>query len=278
MSNIVDMLGLQNSLNFQEEKDKESVALYGSHEVERALVDPGSELEQSLKPFVRCPSRTAVQRELPNALQFKADLLGKTDESHEALPTMAHVDLERRCQVCQQESTARHVTVKAMRLACLKYRSGQVRHWGKPHDRMALIKVQSKLVEEHSKQIKAIMAAKTAMEKTRDVHSQEAEVKQYSIRLQDYGGLRDSGLHSLESDGGVSGGMKPKNEGMSPDYGEGKRDQRWRVMTQLPRNDDQYRVEEFNPDLSTEQRMSRTSELIQSTPHQSAERASGGGI
>lgn len=45
MQNIVDLLGLQNSLNFQEEKDKESVALYGGQEIEKALVEPGSELE-----------------------------------------------------------------------------------------------------------------------------------------------------------------------------------------------------------------------------------------
>ena len=96
---------------------------------------------------------------------------------------MAHVDLERQCQVCQQESTSRHITVKAMRLACLKYRSGQVEHWGKLYSRMELIKMQMELIDKHSKQIRAIVAAKVAMEKARDAHGKEADVKEYSIRL-----------------------------------------------------------------------------------------------
>lgn len=45
MINIVDLLALQNSLNLHEEKDKESISLYGSSEIEKALVEPGSDLE-----------------------------------------------------------------------------------------------------------------------------------------------------------------------------------------------------------------------------------------
>lgn len=140
-----------------------------------------------------------AQAEPPNALQFKADLLGGGHEKQESLATMAHLDLDRRCQVCQQESAARHVTVKAMRFACLKYRSGQVRHFSKLYKRMDLIKIQEELVEQHTKQIQAIMASKVAMEQARDAHGKAADVPQYSVRLQDLGVAKDSTLAKSSS-------------------------------------------------------------------------------
>ena len=107
-----------------------------------------------------------------------------------------------------------------MRLACLKYRSGQVKHWGKLYDRMKLIQAQASLIDEHSKQIKAIMSSKADMERVRDAAGKEADFKQYSIRLQDYGVLRESARPSPESDGPTSGGLKLNNVDLSPSYVE----------------------------------------------------------
>lgn len=77
--------------------------------------------------------------------------------------------------------------MKAMKLACLKYQSGQVSHMGKPYDRMKLIKVQEDLIEQHSRNIKTILKSKQLMEK-----GGVGEVPNFDIRVQDHGvSLRD---------------------------------------------------------------------------------------
>lgn len=75
---------------------------------------------------------------------------------------------------------------KAMKIACLKYRSGLVSHYGKTYDRMRLIKIQEDLVEQHVNQLKAIEGGKNAMEVSRDIIN-DGNVKKYSTRLQDFG-------------------------------------------------------------------------------------------
>ena len=87
-----------------------------------------------------------------------------------------------------------------MKIACLKYRSGKVRHGDQWHDRMKLIKIQEELLEQHRLQIKAIVGGKHAMEKSRDL-IKDGKVTQYVIRLQEYG-------ISLENDEPVVIGRK----------------------------------------------------------------------
>lgn len=79
-----------------------------------------------------------------SALSFKTNLLGsglKGGDQGAGADSRAHLELEKRCQVCQQDGNSRHNIVKAMKLACLKYRSGKVNHLGQWYERMKLIKI-----------------------------------------------------------------------------------------------------------------------------------------
>jgi hypothetical protein len=117
------------------------------------------------------------------ALAFGADLLG----SGLARPEdNAHIEIEKRCQICNQDNNSRHYVTKAMKIACLRYRSGLVSHYGKTYDRMKLIRIQEDLVEQHVLQLKAIEGGKNAMEMSRDIIN-DGNVKKYSTRLQDFG-------------------------------------------------------------------------------------------
>jgi hypothetical protein len=53
-----------------------------------------------------------------------------------------HIDLDIRCQVCLADNNSRHNVIKAMKIACIKYRSGKVCHYGVWYDRLKLIKIQ----------------------------------------------------------------------------------------------------------------------------------------
>jgi hypothetical protein len=52
MANIVELIGLQNSLNFQEEKDKHSIALVSGLPSDKAGADPGSQDDRAARAFM----------------------------------------------------------------------------------------------------------------------------------------------------------------------------------------------------------------------------------
>lgn len=62
MQNIIELIRIQNSLNFQEEKDKNSISLVGGQESDKQGTEFGSKEEAQAKKFVR---RTSL-------LQFQA--------------------------------------------------------------------------------------------------------------------------------------------------------------------------------------------------------------
>ena len=173
MQNIIELIRIQNSLNFQEEKDKNSIALVGGQESDKQGTEFGSKEEAQAKKFVR---RTSL-------LQYKAgDADDKLKESAPAAGAMAHVEIQRTCQICQADQVQRHAILKAMKLACLKYQSGSVTHYGKQYDRMKLIKVQEDLIDQHARNIKTILKSKQIME-TGGV----GEAPNFDIRVQDHG-------------------------------------------------------------------------------------------
>ena len=149
IGNILELLRLQNSLNFQEEKDKSQISLLGSSEPEKSLADIGSTVDEKGKSFMRAPDKSG--------LSFGADLLGSSLARPE---DNAHVEIEKRCQICNQDNNSRHYVTKAMKIACLKYRSGLVKHYGQTYDRLKLIKIQEDLVEQHIQQLRAIEGGK----------------------------------------------------------------------------------------------------------------------
>ena len=53
IANIMELIGLHNSLAFQEEKDKSTVSLYGSAEQEVAAADIGGRADERANHFMR---------------------------------------------------------------------------------------------------------------------------------------------------------------------------------------------------------------------------------
>ena len=101
IANIIELVGLQNSLAFQEEKDKNTISLHASAEAEVAAADVGSRADERGNQFVRlAPAQNS------SALSFKTNLLAsgsRADGGQEGAPgadSRAHVELEKRCQVC----------------------------------------------------------------------------------------------------------------------------------------------------------------------------------
>lgn len=172
---MLELLRLQNSLNFQEEKDKASISLLGATDNDKVLADIGSVTDEKGKSYMRAPDKSG--------LAYGADLLGS---GLARVEDNAHVEIEKRCQVCNQDNNSRHYVNKAMKIACLKYKSAPVSHYGKTYDRMKLIKIQEDLVQQHCLQLRAIEGGKNAMEKSRDILN-DGNVKNYDMRLQDYG-------------------------------------------------------------------------------------------
>jgi len=125
MTNIIELVRLHNSLGFQEEKDKASISLYGSDNPDLYQADIGGKADESAKHFMRLGPAPR-----PSALSFKSNLLGTGGKGDRGggPDSRAHIELEKRCQVCQQDGNSRHNIVKAMKLACLKYKSGKVHH------------------------------------------------------------------------------------------------------------------------------------------------------
>ena len=125
MSNIIELIRLHNSLGFQEENDKASISLYGSENPDVYNADIGGKADDAAKNYMRlgpAPNKSA--------LSYKSNLLGAggKDGRGNGSDSRAHMELEKRCQVCQQDGNSRHNIVKAMKLACLKYKSGKVLH------------------------------------------------------------------------------------------------------------------------------------------------------
>ena len=185
MANILELLMLQNSLNAQEEADKNSIALYGNTEKSQAPMEVGDDQEKAAKHFMK--SANAFEKN-KTALSFKSNILQTGPDTKVCTedPPKVHIELEKRCQVCQQDANARHHTAKAFKIACLKYQSSNVSHYGHTYERLKLIKIQESLIEQHCQQIKAIVGGKAAMEKSRDIH-RVGSMHQYKIKMQDFG-------------------------------------------------------------------------------------------
>ena len=99
---------------------------------------------------------------------------------------MAHLDLDRKCMVCEADGQQRHKIQNAFKLACMRWTSGPVRHDGKVYSRMKLIKAQEDSLRQHRLQIGAIVDAQRNYERVRDISRAEV-AKRYSIRMQDFG-------------------------------------------------------------------------------------------
>jgi hypothetical protein len=149
-----------------------------SNDNEKQLADIGTDIDEKGKNFLRAPDKPEK-----SGLSYGADLLGSGTARPE---DFAHIEIDKRCQVCNQDSNSRHFVSKAMKIACLKYRSGMVTHFGKNYERMKLIKIQEDLVDQHVMQLKAIKVAKLAMEKSRDI-ANDGNIPRFSTKLQDFG-------------------------------------------------------------------------------------------
>jgi len=158
MNNIIELFRVQNSLNFQEEKDKQDISLVASSEADKFGAEPGGELDRQAKQFMRDDT----------ALAYRSSPSPDRGPDR-GIEKRAHVDIETRCSICQSDPTQRHQIARAMKLACLKYSAGSVNHLGTWHERMKLIKIQEDLVEQHSIRIQEIVQAKHRMEASRDV-------------------------------------------------------------------------------------------------------------
>lgn len=98
MANILELLMLQNSLNAQEEADKNSIALYGNTEKNQTLMEVGDDAERDAKNFMK--SGNAYEKN-KTALSFKPDILQTGPESKLTTEEpKVHIELEKRCQVC----------------------------------------------------------------------------------------------------------------------------------------------------------------------------------
>lgn len=143
---------MQNSLNFQEEIDKESIALYASNEIDKGHnTAVGSALDEHANKFMKgeppafMSAKTLVNSNVAaGTKKSEHNLLapsqvfqqnvkqgsdGKTlQKTEKAL--MAHLDVDKRCQMCAIDNTQRHILQRAFKVACLNYRSGPVKHDG----------------------------------------------------------------------------------------------------------------------------------------------------
>ena len=129
--NILELMRLQNSLNLQEEKDKNSIALYGQKEANEFVpAQKGGKLDMEADKFVK--KKTLSK----SGLAFNANLL-ETDQ----LGSAVHLELDARCQICSIDPNQRHLVQKAFKKACLRYRSSKVEHYGHAYDRMKLISI-----------------------------------------------------------------------------------------------------------------------------------------
>jgi hypothetical protein len=158
MNNIIELFRVQNSLNFQEEKDKQEISLVASAEGETYGAEGGTEQERQARRFMREET----------ALAYRSSPSPDRGPDRGA-ERRAHVEVETRCAICQSNPAQSHQIARAMKLACLKYSAGSVNHLGTWHERMKLIKIQEDLVEHHSIRIQEIVQAKHRMEASREV-------------------------------------------------------------------------------------------------------------
>ena len=62
----------------------------------------------------------------------------------------AHVELDKRCMVCQQDPAAKHHILKTLKLACLKYSSSPIKVGNKAYPRMKLLEIVGSMIRENS--------------------------------------------------------------------------------------------------------------------------------
>ena len=97
MANILELLMLQNSLNAQEEADKNSIALYGNAEKSQSLMEVGDEPEKEAKHFMKAGNAYEKNK---TALSFKPEILQTGGPALHPEEPKVHIELEKRCQVC----------------------------------------------------------------------------------------------------------------------------------------------------------------------------------
>jgi hypothetical protein len=97
MNNIIELFRVQNSLNFQEEKDKQEISLVASTEADKLGAEPGGELDRQAKQFMRDDT----------ALAYRSSPSPDRGPDR-GIEKRAHVDIETRCSICQSDPKQRH--------------------------------------------------------------------------------------------------------------------------------------------------------------------------
>jgi len=95
----------------------------------------GTEEEEMAKPFIKYPTALAFNS-LPVQRSNDSPIKKTVDTEN---PQVAHVEVAQKCSICNADRNQRHLIMKAMKLACLKYSSGPVKHQGHIYDRMKLL-------------------------------------------------------------------------------------------------------------------------------------------